>query len=254
MVGFNRIYFTGIFMDLAPTYRQAVRDAHIAFERSQNPCDALDYLLAVRALILSQTPPENYIQRPHSDDPKPVGGHPRLPALLDASYEHFGRRLLSVSFPLFVQQDLSNRGLPWTFTKNWRGQEQLQMVHGLNSWTLSETLRSILKLLKVEYDNSDAKIGYDRLSLTNYVEFSAKSHNDFRRGRKLIRLLVHGNEKSDRRLRRLAQHLFTQQNRATTPTGLWQSVRVALTSRDPTTQLRQTLRKALSGAFNLTPK
>lgn len=115
-----------------------------------------------------------FIQKIHSDA-APVGD-PRKPAIVDASYIHDNRYLLSVAWP------------DCTPEAEFQGQE---LLPGFHPHRLSRTLEALFKHYGIE--TSGHKTGHDKLSRTSYVEMDVKPE-DYYKGRLIIDRLIRSPE------------------------------------------------------------
>ena len=194
--------------------RAHIRAAHDKFQNSQSPLDALEYLIAARDLIAAQEPPEGYRQRVHFEGINSIIGDGTRPALLNASYGFFGTPLLSISFPMFVRQDVSPQTEhSWEFYPGPLGQETLRLISGFNNTTLGFAFNSVLQSLGVQFDtHRDTKYGYDTLSQTQYIERPVASQADFDRGHAIIESLVRGDVTTDPALRTRIKNAMAAQN------------------------------------------
>jgi hypothetical protein len=121
------------------------------------------YLLAVRNYIAKQKAPYGFRQNIHGDDKRPVFGKPKQPALVDASYEWFGRPRVSVAWPNFIK---------------------------LKGWDMYAAISKVLEANGISYKVGHGKYGYDRVGQTEYVEFDV-SKEDYLKARAIISDLVH---------------------------------------------------------------
>lgn len=172
--------------------------------------DALHFLVRTRMLVAQLAPPADrpYIQIAHSDDAKAVGGDPNRPAVLDASYEHFGVHRLSISLPDFTPHNepvafsMRKMSLKETLTKAiWPDTkinlEKFEVNTGFTYTNLKEALGCVLNHYGIDSDES--KIGYSRTEGTQYIE-TIVPYEDFLKGRKIIQAYVHGTGNTAQRL------------------------------------------------------
>jgi len=160
----------------------------------RDPLEALRYLINLREFIFLQTPPSRYLQQPHSDDFVPVRGNIEMPAMLDASYVHFGRYLLSISIPGFIRHDE-----PFEFKKDAEGKERVHYLPGVTGFNIDHSLKGILNCFGIQTE--ETKYGKDKLSDTYYIEFEVKNKEDYKIGRCIIQKIIHGNYATDKELR-----------------------------------------------------
>ncbi len=175
--------------------------------------DALQFLIDTRNYVANLDVPDGaiYCQRPHSDDKKPVGGDISRPAVLDASYIYFNRKLLSISLPIFtpaqemMAYSVRKMTLKETITKAiWPDTkiyiERFQSNSGFTALNLEDAFLKLLSAYNIE--NEGQKIGYYVPEGTSYIETTVSSHADFNKGRKIIQAYVHGNAQTPEELKR----------------------------------------------------
>jgi hypothetical protein len=174
---------------------------HIAgkpWPSTANPIEALEYLIAAREYIAEHPTSENYIQAPHSDDRRIVGGNIRRPALLDASYTHgpSNRILLSISFPLFVETGLFS---------NYDDKGGIYFPDNFNATKLGGALQNVLASQGIKYNFGTQKVGRDNIAQTIYIEATVDNMEQYEAGRKIIQQIVHGDVSSDKKLFELVE-------------------------------------------------
>jgi len=173
--------------------------------------EALQFLIDTRNFVANLEVPEgeHYMQIAHSDDDKPVGGDPRRPAVLDASYPFFERHLLSISVPIWTpgQQlfEFSKRKMTWkeAFKKAIWPDTQINLETfkrntGLTSMNLQAAFEKVLDAYGIKY--RDTKIGFYEPEGTAYVETNLIHSADYEKGRKIIQAYVHGNAQTPEEL------------------------------------------------------
>lgn len=181
---------------------------------------ALQFLIDLRRYVGNLEVPEGkqYRQIPHSGDPKPVGGDVRKPAVLDASYEHFGNDYLSISWPNFTPgqkewiiffpkkvplREMFVNGLKNFFSASVaKPQEQdFRINTGLHGPNLQEAVQTVLKAYGINYSSDTAKLGYCLPEGTNYYEVTVDDAAEYEKGRRLIQAFVHGNAETPQQLK-----------------------------------------------------
>lgn len=140
--------------------------------------DHLQFFIDVREYIAHSDPPDGYCQMSHSD--ASTVRNPENPAVLDASYKHFHRPLISISIPSFVPSCSPMRG---------QGSEE-----GINTeftyWNYSASMLEIFRRFGIE-KTAPEKIGMDRYSQTVYFEFNV-DEDDYDKGRRIIDTYIRG--------------------------------------------------------------
>lgn len=188
-----------------------------------DPDQAASFLLNLRDFVAQMPVPDgtHYVQMPHSDDTKIVGGDRKRPAILDASYPYFNSHLLSVSFPDFTPlsdpfskistfsyhllQLKSRFGFASTGEKPVLkfGGDYIKINRGLSAPNIQAAFLTFLGNYGIEFQDGSTKVGHDRLSSTGYVEARLEHpERDYERGRAIIQTLIHGAQSSVEELRR----------------------------------------------------
>ncbi len=165
----------------------------------------LHYLIDAREYVAHQTPPPGFQQHIHSDAP-PVGD-PARPAIVDASYTHLGRYILSVAHPDFID-DVED-----AFTQHRLGHP----TAGLNIRNLGTSLMAVMREQGIEIRRR--KGASDPITSALYYEFDV-SEADYEKGRGIINAYIRGplRETPEQLLHRVkAAEPYTQPVPDTTP-------------------------------------
>lgn len=155
--------------------------------------DHLRYFTQTMNHVASSPPPPgySYVQMPHGEGT--TIGDPSKPAMLNASYKHFGRSLVSFSIPDFIKLEEG-----FHFHQGSDGQvADIKRGMGLTTFNLSDSLTAIMDANGVRTD--EPKIGHDRMSRTIYVEMDVRGE-DYDRAKTIMNTIVQGRDKSPSQL------------------------------------------------------
>lgn len=122
--------------------------------------DHVDFLIRAKDYIENHPVPENRIgmlnQYRHNPDSPPVGNDLSKPAITNCSYNFFGRTMISIGFPLFIEQAplIKNNTINPAF----------------NNAMLWESFRHVFEATVGKMGDGDTKYGYFLPMNHSYVE------------------------------------------------------------------------------------